>query len=293
LTVARSGQDVRAVNPRQPPQHDADRLAKEAAFHDVAFGQQTRQQAWKFYAVASDAYERYGELLAGSVTAGSRALEYGCGPGSRAFDLARAGASVNGIDISPVAIELARETALRQPGGERTTFDVMDAEHLAFPDASFDLVCGTSIIHHLDVDRAYGEVARVLKPGGIAVFLEALGHNPAINGYRRLTPALRTEDEHPLHEGHLRRARAFHDGAIRAFRAAVARGHGRQRPARVRSPFSPAAARGPRNLRSSSPGSAVVLDGGPQARRPTNLVGPHGWPAASQRRLVIEKERSQ
>jgi len=84
----------------------------------------------------------------------------------------------------------------------------MDAEHLAFPDASFDLVCGTSIIHHLDVDRAYGEVARVLKPGGIAVFLEALGHNPAINGYRRLTPALRTEDEHPLRMKDISAARA-------------------------------------------------------------------------------------
>lgn len=196
------------MNPRQQPQRDADRLANEAAFHDEAFGRQTRQQAWKFYAVASDAYERYGELLAASVTAGSRALEYGCGPGSHAFDLARAGASVNGIDISPVAIELARESALREPAGEHTTFGVMDAEHLDFADASFDLVCGTSIIHHLDVDRAYREVARVLKPSGIAVFLEALGHNPAINAYRRFTPALRTEDEHPLRMKDISAARA-------------------------------------------------------------------------------------
>jgi hypothetical protein len=38
----------------------------------------------------------------------------------------------------------------------------------------------------------------VLRPGGAAVFLEPLAHNPLINLYRRLTPQLRTEDEHPL-----------------------------------------------------------------------------------------------
>lgn len=203
MTRADSG----VVNPGQQPQRDADRLVNEAGFHDQAFAQQTRQRTWKFYDVASDAYERYAELLAAGVTEGSRALEYGCGPGSHAFDIARLGASVNGIDISPVAIDLAREAAQREAPGARTTFDVMDAEHLAFPDASFDLVCGTSIIHHLDVDRAYAEVARVLKPSGVAVFLEALGHNPAINAYRRLTPALRTDDEHPLRMNDIAAAR--------------------------------------------------------------------------------------
>ncbi len=185
------------MNPT-PSKSAADRLADEAAFHDQAFEQHVRSSAWKFYGVANTAYERYAELLLSSVSAGCRALEYGCGPGSRAFMLAAVGAHVDGIDISPVAIELARKTAERNGTEDRTSFTVMDAEHLEFPAESFDLVCGTSIIHHLDVERAYGEVARVLKPGGTAVFLEALGHNPAINLYRRLTPALRTEDEHPL-----------------------------------------------------------------------------------------------
>lgn len=186
------------MNPKQPSHTDADRLADEASFHDEAFGQQLRKDTWKYYAVAKSAYGRYGALLTAAASPGSRALEYGCGPGSRAFDLARLGASVDGIDISPVAIELARETARREDLEQRTSFEVMNAEQLEFPDDRFDLVCGTSIIHHLDVERAYAEVARVLRPGGTAVFLEALGHNPAINAYRRLTPALRTEDEHPL-----------------------------------------------------------------------------------------------
>ena len=116
----------------------------------------------------------------------------------RAVALAGVGARVHGIDISPVAIELARASAKREGVARNTTFSVMDAEALDLPAASVDVVCGTSILHHLDLERAYGEVARVLRPTGRAIFLEPLGHNPAINAYRRLTPRLRTEDEHPL-----------------------------------------------------------------------------------------------
>lgn len=182
----------------RPSHSDAARLEGEAAFHDQAFGHHTRERAWPFYEVASDAYERYAALLDEAVSPSSAVLEYGCGPGSHAFQLARLGARVDGIDISHVAIGLARQTALAEDLARSTSFAVMDAEHLAFADDSFDLVCGTSIIHHLDVRRAYAEVARVLRPTGTAVFLEALGHNPAINAYRRRTPALRTPDEHPL-----------------------------------------------------------------------------------------------
>jgi SAM-dependent methyltransferase len=84
----------------------------------------------------------------------------------------------------------------------------MNAEALDFPDASFDRVTGSGILHHLDLDRAYAEIRRVLRPGGYAVFLEPLGHNPLINWYRRRTPHLRTEDEHPLMRRDLDVARA-------------------------------------------------------------------------------------
>jgi SAM-dependent methyltransferase len=74
----------------------------------------------------------------------------------------------------------------------------MDAEALDFPDNSVDLVCGVAILHHLDLAKSVGGIARILKPTGTAIFLEPLAHNPLINLYRRLTPQLRTEDEHPL-----------------------------------------------------------------------------------------------
>jgi hypothetical protein len=48
-----------------------------------------------------------------------------------------------------------------------------------------------------DLSLACSEIARVLRPGGPAIFVEPLGHNPLINAYRKRTPALRTVDEHP------------------------------------------------------------------------------------------------
>jgi SAM-dependent methyltransferase len=81
----------------------------------------------------------------------------------------------------------------------------MNAEATTFADGRFDAVVGSGILHHLDLDAAAAELARILDPRGTAVFLEPLGHNPLVNLYRRLTPDLRTEDEHPLRVEDLRR----------------------------------------------------------------------------------------
>ncbi|MGP6156913.1 MAG: class I SAM-dependent methyltransferase [Vulcanimicrobiaceae bacterium] len=173
------------------------RKEREREFHDRRFAAGGHRPASDFYSVAGASREAYLRSINEFAKPGLRILEYGCGRGSMAFDLAAAGASVSGIDISPVAIEIAQGEA-----GSRDCppidFQVMDAEHLAFPDASFDLVCGAGILHHLDLERAYAEVRRVLRPGGIAVFGEPLGHNALINVYRRRTPEQRTADEHPL-----------------------------------------------------------------------------------------------
>ena len=40
--------------------------------------------------------------------------------------------------------------------------------------------------------------AHLTKPGGVVLFTEPLGHNPAIEYYRKKTPEARTPDEHPL-----------------------------------------------------------------------------------------------
>ena len=140
--------------------------------------------------------------------AGRRVLDLGCGRGERSVDLLGRGARVDGIDISPVYVGQA-EAAARAAGHapERFAFVAGDAHRLPYDDQTFDLVVGDGILHHLDLDRALGEVHRVLVPGGRALFREPLLDNPLLKLFRALTPKARTEDELPLSRRDLARIR--------------------------------------------------------------------------------------
>ncbi|MBD5636150.1 MAG: class I SAM-dependent methyltransferase, partial [Candidatus Eremiobacteraeota bacterium] len=183
-----------------------ERKLREQEFHDSRFGAEEARKADRFYAITAGSYEAYRTAIFGAAP-GRRILEYGCGPGSASFELAALGANVSGIDISPVAIDLARSEAHERRLA--IDFQTMDAERLSFDDATFDVVCGSGILHHLDLERAYAEISRVLRPDGVAFFSEPLGHNPVINAYRDRTPDQRTPDEHPLLVNDFRAATAF------------------------------------------------------------------------------------
>jgi SAM-dependent methyltransferase len=192
----------------ETPAHP-ERKRREADFHNEEFSHSSREKALHFYSVAQPAMDFFQSEIMRRAS-GKTVLEYGCGPGTHSFRLAMNARWVIGIDISQVAIEQARERA-RTRGAGNVEFHVMDAERLTFPDATFDLVCGRAIVHHLDVHRCFSTVARVLKPGGAALFQEPLGHNPLIELYRRRTPAMRTVDEHPLLMSDLAAARSYFD----------------------------------------------------------------------------------
>ena len=169
------------------------RKAAEREFFNSAYASSHEQGLNGFYE-RSRGVQRFAEAILRAPSS-LQVLEYGCGTGGHAFQLAERGAFVTGIDISDVAVERARQQAGGSPG---LRFEVADAEALPFDDGTFDLVCGTSILHHLDLSKAIQEIRRVLKPGGRGVFYEPVGYNPAANVYRRFTPELHTEDEHPL-----------------------------------------------------------------------------------------------
>lgn len=90
-------------------------------------------------------------------------LDVGCGPGLDALALATYGLSVRAIDLSPEHVRLASEGGIDA--------QVAPVQQLPFPDDSFDAIWCMSVLMHLpdpDLDAALAEMARVLKPGGIA-----------------------------------------------------------------------------------------------------------------------------
>ena len=106
-------------------------------------------------------------------------LEYGSGEGALgSLALAHAGYASIGIDASEDGIRRARTAAEYVNGGVRPLYLAMNPEHLDFGDGAFDVVCGTGVLHRLNLGRALSEVARVLRPSGSAVFVEPLGRSP-------------------------------------------------------------------------------------------------------------------
>jgi len=131
---------------------------------------------------------------------GLRILDLGCGHGEQSLRFLQNGAAfVAGIDISMNYIDSARQS-ITEAGFPDNTFhcSVMDAHQMDFEDHSFDMVIGRGILHHLDLTVSLGEIQRVLKVGGRAVFMEPLAANPLLKVFRYLTPKARSMDEKPL-----------------------------------------------------------------------------------------------
>jgi SAM-dependent methyltransferase len=107
------------------------------------------------------------EGLRGRVGPDARVLDLGCGMGRLTARAAERFAHVDGVDVSPEMIEVARK---EHAGRANVAFHVNSGADLAgFPDASFDLVFSYAVLSHVpaEVVRAYfREVNRVLRPGG-------------------------------------------------------------------------------------------------------------------------------
>ena len=77
----------------------------------------------------------------------------------------------------------------------KSRFFVGDCENTLLPNNSIDVVLCAGMLHHLDLNFAFPELKRILKPGGKIIAVEALDYNPFIKAYRFLTPGMRTEWE--------------------------------------------------------------------------------------------------
>lgn len=178
-------------------QQSSDVVEREKRFYNSSHGSYRRWRKLIWRSIGP--FNRNAELHDLYDPAGKRILLYGCGPANGAVDLLEAGAtSVTGIDVSEVEIAEAWRQARERGYEGQVDFRVGDAHSTGFPDDAFDLIIGLAILHHLDVPVALREIRRILAPGGRALFLEPLAHNPLLRLGRWLTPAARTVDEHPL-----------------------------------------------------------------------------------------------
>ncbi|HYN04741.1 MAG TPA: class I SAM-dependent methyltransferase, partial [Vicinamibacteria bacterium] len=113
----------------------------------------------------------------GGLSAGRLALELGCGTGIFLQKVACSGARIVGLDLSA---DLLSRAHARLAGAPNVVLHRGNAEQMPYAASSFDAVYGSSVLHHLDLDRALSEVFRVLRPGGRCVFTEPNILNPQV-----------------------------------------------------------------------------------------------------------------
>jgi len=103
----------------------------------------------------------------GSVVAGGKILEIGCGSGRQSLPMAQAGADVLGVDISEEMLRVARAKAAREGQLRTANFIVADAENLPLPSESFDGLVMVGALHHMESpERVFGSAAKALRQGG-------------------------------------------------------------------------------------------------------------------------------
>lgn len=135
---------------------------------------------------------------------GVRVLEVGCGAGDLTLELVRRGAEVTALDFSAPLVDVTRARLDRWAAECSADVRVAPLEATGLPSDAFARVCGKWVLHHLDVAAAGAEVARVLEPGGTAVFFENHDRNPLLRVARRRLLGLPgvarvgTLDERPL-----------------------------------------------------------------------------------------------
>ncbi|HET7669619.1 MAG TPA: class I SAM-dependent methyltransferase [Burkholderiales bacterium] len=164
----------------------------EALFDSLALEYvREREQQFSFVCQKRIAIEMLGDVTKG------RLLEVGCGPAVMTPDLVAMGFLVHGIDVSSEMVRRARQRMAGHPLEKRCVFGLGDTERLQFPDCSYDAVLCMGVLEYLPrYGAALAEIARVLKPGGLAVITlpnRASAYHVAWGAYRRLKPGRRGE----------------------------------------------------------------------------------------------------
>ena len=145
--------------------------AAEAAVRREAYGEDMGQSSW----LTSDEWLHFADQL--RIDAGSNVLEVGSGSGGPAVYLSAArGCRLTGVDINEHGVANAAKLAEARGVADRVEFRAVDASRpLPFRDGQFDVVVSNDAICHIrDRANVLRDWFRVLRPGGRALFTDAL-----------------------------------------------------------------------------------------------------------------------
>lgn len=144
------------------------------------YNKKAKNQDKMFNPLGLEGYVYFKNICENKIS-GKKILDYGCGNGIHAEWLTPISSKLLAIDLSKESLKVAKERVI----SEKAEFIVMDCEKLEFENENFDVVFDGGSLSSLDVSRSFPEIFRVLKPEGIFIGIETLGHNPLIN-FKRL-----------------------------------------------------------------------------------------------------------
>ncbi len=161
--------------------YTADRMDSR---REVAFFDKFAHEHGEYDVLAEAAYARLRSLFNQHVRPkpGDTCIDLGCGTGAFTTRLRGLGLALTGMDISPASIERAKATATEE------AYVVGDIMRTGAPDATYDIVVYSGVLHHVDTHE--GRVAvlreghRVLKPAGRLFAYDPSAHSPSMWLYR-------------------------------------------------------------------------------------------------------------
>src|SRR2546426_5687784 len=152
------------------------RIAKEIQ-HGRFLAEHGAGEIWNWESPAGKLrWARRVKMLSKHLGPGMTVLELGCGTGYFTRELARSGAQVVAIDVSPELLEIAKANC----SAPNVRYEIQNAYELSYPDSVFDSVVGSSVLHHLEIEEGLRQIYRVLKSGGTICFTEPNMLNPQI-----------------------------------------------------------------------------------------------------------------
>jgi 2-polyprenyl-3-methyl-5-hydroxy-6-metoxy-1,4-benzoquinol methylase len=117
-----------------------------------------------------------------------RILDFGCGEGIVATELAKLGCRVTGIDVSPELVDLARSRAELDGVSDRVELMIGDLSGAGLHEQSFDFVLCNEVLHHVDIASVFPRLLAVLKPGGVMAIAEPIAFSPTLQKIRDRVP---------------------------------------------------------------------------------------------------------